>query len=630
MLALLALLALAIRFWQAGYHSLWFDETVSVFWARQPAREIIDVGLHLVRDKHPPVYYLLLRLWIGLFGDGTVAVRALSILFGAALPPLLAHVGAELGDRRAGLIAGLLATLNPILVWYSQEARMFLPATTIGVLATLCLLKALKQRSGLWWLGFILSSLAGFYMYLFYAFLLTFHGALALAWIVWIDHSREGHRIRQLIQTLIAFSILGALLLPLGLQALAVSGAESQAGRPFAHVGPTLWSLLQKFTWHLASPASPWGIVIALAALGLLILGLAAPPRSRRLATALWVLIPLAAGNLFIALDRTVFAETRYFLFLAPALCLAWGSSLAWLSRRFRRGGLIPLAIWLLVPLLALPANWAAENRREDWRAAAEYVATHAGPGDAILIHPAFVHVAFEYYDRSGLPIFYPFQGDVESHEQIDAPLRGLDGYATVWLITSHDAEPDPQHLVQRWFEDQFPLVTEQFPTGIGVRGYAVTYQFSELPGHAPPADAAWANSLRLAGYAIDQTRLPATDDQYHPPSNWIHATLYWQIDRPLHTDISIGLKLVDEWGQVWGDRLYRAGELLNRYPTSQWQVGEIVRTDFDVNLNPVTPAGVYRLELALYDPAGQPWLLTAPVAGSAQIDLSTIQVVEE
>jgi len=630
MLVLLFLLGLAVRFWQAGYHSLWFDETMSVFWARQPAKEIIDVGLHLVKDKHPPVYYLLLHFWTDIFGDGTVAVRSLSILFGAILPPALALLGEELGDRRAGLIAGLLATFNPILVWYSQEARMFLPAATIGVLATWCLLKALNQRNWLWWGGFILCSLAGFYMYIFYAFMLAFHGFLALALVIHLIREERHAGMKLLVQVVIAFAILGGLLLPLALQALTVSGAESQAGQPFALLGNTLWDLLQKYSFHLAEWPAPWKTGVSLVAVGLLLLGICAPPAARRLAVGLWLLIPLLAGNLLLALDQTVFAETRYFLFLVPALCLAWGSALAWLSRHSRAAGLIALAAWVLVAILALPANWAPENRREDWRGAAEYVAAHAGPDDATLIHPAFVHVSYEYYAQDGLPIFYPFEGNVESREQVEPPLRGLAGYSVVWLITSHDAEPDPEHLVQRWFEEQFPMVTEQFPTGIAVRGYATNYRLPALPSHVEPADIVYEKGVRLAGYLIDHTTLPATDDQYHPPSNWIHATLYWMAEPPLNENFSISLKLVDEWGQVWGDRLYRAGDLLNRYPSSQWSVGEIIRTDFDVNLNPVTPAGAYRLELVLLDDAGQPWSLAAPTPDSAQYDLATIHIVEE
>ena len=627
---LLTLLALAIRFWQAGYHSLWFDEAMSVFWARHPAREIIDVGLYLVKDKHPPVYYLLLHLWTGLFGDGTVAVRGLSIMFGAALPPLLALVGSELGDRRAGLFAGLLATFNPMLVWYSQEARMFLPATTIGVLATWCLLKALKQEEWLWWIGFVFCSLAGFYSYLFYVFVIVFQSIFALVWVI-LEARKHQRRIwESLPRVVVMLAVLALLCAPLALQAYRVSTTESPGGQPFEHAFSTMWSLLKVYTIRRVSWPSLVVAGVGLIGAILLLSGLVAGPVRMRLLLWCWLGIPMLAGNVMLGVNEDVFSETRYFLFLVPAICLAWGSALVWLSRRIRGVGWIALAVWTLVALLALPANWTTENRREDWRSAAEYVMAHAGPNDATLLHPAFVHVAFEYYDQSGLPIFFPFQGDVESHEQIDPPLRGLTGYTVVWLITSHDAEPDPGHLVQRWFEEQFPLVTEQFPTGIGVRGYAINYRSAELPTSVPAADISYAEGLRLKGYTIDQTTLPATDEQYHPPSNWIHTTLYWQIDQPLEADVSIGLKMVDEWGQVWGDRLYRANDVLTRYPSSRWSVGEIIRTDFDVNLNPVTPAGDYRLELTLFDSAGQPWPLMASAPDNIQIDLSPIRIVEK
>ncbi len=49
---------------------------------------------------------------------------------------------------------------------------------------------------------------------------------------------------------------------------------------------------------------------------------------------ALWLVLPLLLGGLLLARDRTVFAETRYFIFLVPALCLAWGRALAWLTEQ--------------------------------------------------------------------------------------------------------------------------------------------------------------------------------------------------------------------------------------------------------------------------------------------------------
>jgi len=602
-LAGLALLSLAARFWQIDYHSLWFDESMSVFWARRPAGEILRLGLSLLQDKHPPVYYFLLHLWMGLFGDGPLALRSLSALLGALLPPALALLGAELGHRRAGLIAGLLAALNPMLVWYSQEVRMFGPATTLAVLATLCLARALRATRGrtLWLVGFILCSLAGVYSYLFIALLLP---ALAL-WALVCWARQKPRRGRRLWEIAAAFAVVIAGCAPLALQALRVGGAEAQAGQPFAGALKTLATLATAYTLRQTPwPALLQTILTACAAI-LWLAGVVAAPARGRWLLLLWLGAPLLIGNFLLAVDSTVFAETRYFLFLIPALCLGWGFALAGAIERRRKLGLLLLAGGVLVALLALTYLWTPGQRREDWRAAAQYVAAHTGPQDAILVHPAFVAPAFEYYYRGPAPVYRPFEGQVDEATDLDGPLNGLAGYATVWLVTSHDAQPDPQGRARAWLDARFPLATEQYPAGVALRGYITRYRLTELPAGVTPAGAEVAAGVRLAGYAVDRRRLPATDDTYHPPSNWIHVALYWQSDRELAEPFSVQLRLVDAQGQVWGAELARGDDTLGRWPAPQWQPGEIVRHEVDVNLNPATPAGPYRLELRVLDAGG-------------------------
>ena len=47
------------------------------------------------------------------------------MLAGTLLIPLLYALGRDLWDRRTGLVAALLGTVAPFLIWYSQEARMY-------------------------------------------------------------------------------------------------------------------------------------------------------------------------------------------------------------------------------------------------------------------------------------------------------------------------------------------------------------------------------------------------------------------------------------------------------------------------------------------------------------------------
>src|SRR5690606_22206550 len=61
--AALILLALIVRFWRLGYHSVWFDEAVSLGWAQSDLRHTWAVTMRLVEDKHPPIYYTLLHFW---------------------------------------------------------------------------------------------------------------------------------------------------------------------------------------------------------------------------------------------------------------------------------------------------------------------------------------------------------------------------------------------------------------------------------------------------------------------------------------------------------------------------------------------------------------------------------------
>ena len=97
----LAVAAVAFRF--VTRSPLWLDEALSVNIARLPLGDIPEALRH---DGHPPLYYFLLHGWMELFGDGDVAVRALSGLFGLALFPLMWVAGPPPGRPAGGLGRG--------------------------------------------------------------------------------------------------------------------------------------------------------------------------------------------------------------------------------------------------------------------------------------------------------------------------------------------------------------------------------------------------------------------------------------------------------------------------------------------------------------------------------------------
>ena len=349
------LVAALVRFWRLDYHSIWLDEAISLRWARSDVSYIWASTFPLVKDKHPPVYYLLLHFWSGfldLFGLGRAdaALRSLGSLLGVLTVLGILLLAGRLSGRAAGLLAGLLVAVSPVLVWYSQELRMFQPATAALVWAAYCLLRGWQggrwsTRLG-WWIGFVVAMELALYSYLFSAFMLP-AAALALVALLLTDRKNgtrmnadeRGSEIRvhprssvfhfgRFLEGIVAIGVAGVLFLPLARNAWLANANDGTPGQLFMDFLPNLQRQLQIFTlWRVDWPA-PW-VTAALFFLGVLVLlGVLLPWPARTVRPApryldqLWLLIwigaPLLLGNLLLAKNDTVFAEDRYFLFLAP------------------------------------------------------------------------------------------------------------------------------------------------------------------------------------------------------------------------------------------------------------------------------------------------------------------------
>ena len=190
---LVLLLALLTRLWGLDYHSLWFDESVSMIWASSGPGYTWESTFGLVKDKHPPVYYLLLHFWRELLkpfglGNSDAALRLVGSLLGVLTVLGVLVLVRRLSGRPTALLAGGLVALSPALVWYSQELRMFQPATTALVWAACCLMMAARtpqrgRRIG-WWVGMVAAFTLALYSYLFAAFMLPAAGVVLLG-VLW-------------------------------------------------------------------------------------------------------------------------------------------------------------------------------------------------------------------------------------------------------------------------------------------------------------------------------------------------------------------------------------------------------------------------------------------------------------
>ena len=153
-LLLIVLLAFLLHLYRLDHQSLWYDEGFSVYLARMSLGEITA---RTASDIHPPLYYYLLHLWLGPFGDSEFVLRFFSLLFGLLTVPLIYALGRRLLGTASGLLAASLLAVSPLYLWYSQEARMYTLVTFLCLLSSYLLLRAVEGKARFLWGGYILA-----------------------------------------------------------------------------------------------------------------------------------------------------------------------------------------------------------------------------------------------------------------------------------------------------------------------------------------------------------------------------------------------------------------------------------------------------------------------------------------
>jgi hypothetical protein len=176
---LLALLlaGFLLRMYRLTGQPLSWDEGWSIGLSSLPWAEINRIT---ALDVHPPLYYYLFKLWLGL-GKDEWLLRFLSVIFGV-ITISLAFAAARAWTRAAandadkdlvGLLAAFVTMLSPFLLYYSQVARMFSLCAALGLLAAYCLLRAVDTGAMRFYGGFVLSAAAAIYSFYYTALILA-------------------------------------------------------------------------------------------------------------------------------------------------------------------------------------------------------------------------------------------------------------------------------------------------------------------------------------------------------------------------------------------------------------------------------------------------------------------------
>ncbi|WP_448590334.1 hypothetical protein, partial [Thermoflexus hugenholtzii] len=476
---------------------------------------------NLMRDSHPPLYYLLAQGWLAFGGfDHPWAFRVLSLFLGLPALPLAFQIGRRLGGLRLGLAALTLLALNPWFLFLLVLIRMYGLTATLGAWSVWIVLGLLDRPTPRRWATWTLAQ--GLLLFTHY------YGALLIA-ALWLTLLRR--RPRGWPQGLLS-AIPAAVLFALWLRQ-AYAGSLEHTVRNLSAIpvrpGPV------EVVWHYGATALMGPFVdgaFARAASLALALGLSLTILVRRPCLgeissrvgelAVWVGLPLLLGAL-LAL-RWPFFAARYFAMLTVPGAVVLAAAL----HRLRLRAWIPMI--LILSLIGLPRFpiMAAQPLGLSGLDALGPALAVLNRSDPVLAqarwHIDFAHRFYEWTD--------PGQRTAVVEEHPGFWFVGVTLYAGEWLSWLEGLQST--HFID--FAATYPHPIPEYGASL--------FHLVRKPQTAPwqPTTARWQNGLILTAIALPDPQLL--------PGSSLRVGLRLHTDRPLPDRWTLFLHLLDPQGR--------------------------------------------------------------------------------
>lgn len=648
LLVSILLVAFGLRVWGLADHDIWWDEGIGIWLSRMPIWESIR---WTAGDVHPPFYYVFLRVWRAIAGEGEFNLRFLSVIFSLLTVPLIYRLGKTLGGFHTGALAALFLGVSRFAIWWAQEIRMYAPAAflaTGSLWAAVWLWKATTQRTcgvrqdgvphtALPWALYVVCTAGSLYTLYITATVVIVTNLGFLAYWVW--QRRTKSRRAGALSWVTAQIAVVALFLPWAIYALPRMHSWSSdtpftpgffiqlyatilaVGNPLnleanalttvgAFVGLTLGAgvlahhLIPVSSRTEETPSAPyrWGGLVMLA------MGLLLPPL---------VVAVVALPGLRFFFSRPL--VPRYLLPLSAcySALLAWGittlgrpvpSSADATARPVPRypyslGHWLAIAVTgiaLLAALSGLRSFYPGRVRHDDYTTIAEVLRAQRRVDEAVVLYvdrdwPVFV----AHYDgeRNDLPYGATLSDPILA-ETLLLPI--WERTAAIWLVSTPESlQADPAQTVPTWLAAHSVLTRTMVSGGASLTYYTRTPDRTGIyemvvPGTMPPI---WVTrSFGLVGASLAQPRYGTGDT--------VHVGLYWIPPLPEKAEVII-----------FGDATER------RYTVPAVTASaNIVRNQVDIPLTSDLPGGTYSLHVVVPDypptPVGR-FTLVRKVAGT-------------
>ncbi len=610
------LLSFGLRLYHLDTFSFWTDEGLTPLRSGYSIPEILSNTITIQagsgQDTHPPLYYLIIHFSRKLWGETDFAYRFPSVLAGILLVPLVYQFGRRLKNRWLGLLAAGITAVNPLQIWYAQEARMYTLLVLLAALTSYVLWQALTTRRNLRHSLILYLILASLTIYTHYtAVFLIAAQSVFWAGLLW----QRGHK-KLLVGSTLLLIIIILPLLPETLPRL-FTGVEANYFyvQPFIMLQDVVHAFSLGVTIDfklLSTRLLDWG------ALGLLLAGFIAAPSWQQRSFLFFYLYAVVFGLMGGSLIKPMYQGVRHIMIGSPAflLLLAWGQF--WLIQRMMAaqrqrtavswGSLTALGFITLIAGPTLSLNNLYTNSRyakNDFKSLIAYVEQNAGANDLLIFNDAVLLPLYDQYQQrtdisvTALPT-YPYPANDQTITDLTAFAQT---YQRIWLVTSPPADDrDNNSLVQGWLTDHLAIVDNHSFGGrtIGVQVLAFDTQpqaVTDLPENGRSLNIQWPTLPALKGIQL------LFDQPAALPTLWFN--LFWEGGTQPDSEAQLRLVLHGPDDQEWSTS---RGQSLTATAVS-WDT-PFVRQSYFLSIPIGTPPGGYTLyaePLADDTPSGNP-----------------------
>lgn len=451
--------------------SLWLDEAINVNVA-QNLDFISLITKYPLGDFHPPLYHIILKVWIGFFGSSEISVRIPSVMFGVGTIYTTYLIAKNLFEKKTALIAATLVATAPLHIYYSQEARMYMLAAFFASLSVYFFVKLINYDSLASWIGFIVSTAVMLYSdYLPYLLLPTY--------ITYLILNRKRINRRTLKSFLPAFIIILLAITPwlmlfpqqfkTGL--LTASNSPAWAKVVGAPLASSLVLTFVKFTIGRISVDNNltyWILFMPIGLFSFLLLMLSLFRMTFvRAFLWFWLLTPVFLA-FFIAFFVPIFSYFRL-IFVLPALYILWASAINTINwpRLIRILLLFALIINLSATVIYLQNQ---KFQRENWRDATDYVIKNSAQNSVVLFEADYPAAPFDYYNRNNVEAYGALSNFNAQPEEVEEKVKlYTKDKEKVFLFQYLSGITDPNGLVfSKLTDEKFKNIKTLDFSGVG------------------------------------------------------------------------------------------------------------------------------------------------------------------